>query len=321
MLKSRYLFSTAGVLVTGYVFSLGGGGIDAADVQGKADAAEPASVEFRVGPDYAGTLAGVREAYDAILINVANAGTPGYRALRPTFEAPPDASPLAGDTALHPVIRRDPSPGRPVHTGRWLDVAIDGPGYFVLDDPASRSDDALAYCRDGRLFINPHNELVYGHPDGPRLEPIVVFPDDYRDLRITRAGRIDVLSTGDHGWVPVGQLHLARFANDTALQRRDTGRLTATAESGPPRVAEPGHLGLGTLKQKHLEGSNVDLAAELAELEHLKQWGTSLAAALGVEPGFPQLPAVDLQHIAGPPADAPYPYSRPAPRTRLSAGR
>jgi flagellar basal-body rod protein FlgG len=215
----------------------------------------------------------------------------------------------------------DPTPGPPVPTGRWLDVAIEGNGYLILDDPASRAPDMLGYTRSGRLYINPYRELVYGGPDGPRVEPIVIFPDEYRDLRITPTGRIEVQPMDGRAWHPVGQLHLARFANEAGLHPAVTGRFTATAESGPPRVAEPGHLGLGTLKQKHLEGSNVDLAAELAELEHLKQWGTSLAAALGVEPGFPQLPAVDLQHIAGPPADAPYPYSRPAPRTRLSAGR
>ena len=245
------------------------------------------------GPDYAATLDGVREAYDVVLNNIAHAQTPGYRAVRPRFrEVIGSGESAVGKATLKPVMEPDTSPGSPVQTGRWLDVAIEGSGYLILDDPASRSEDGLGYTRSGRLFINPYNELVFGGPDGPRLEPIVIFPDEYRDLKISSNGRIQVQPMGAREWVTVGQIHLARFVNETGLSTAVTGRFTASAESGPPRVDTPGSSGLGSIKQKHLEGSNVVVSAELAELDHLKQWGESLAAALGVETGFREAPVV-----------------------------
>ncbi|MEM9915954.1 MAG: flagellar hook basal-body protein [Planctomycetota bacterium] len=231
------------------------------------------------------TLDGVYEAYGVVLENLAHAQTPGYRAVRPIFEVASGQA-LGKNGAMVPVMYRDPSPGRPVKTGRWLDVAIRGAGYFILDDPAAGGVDGLAYSRAGQLYISPEGKLVAGSPSGPLLEPIVVFPDEFRDIRITSDGVIQVLAGARARWTPIGQLHLARFANDAGLDQTATGRYVATAESGPPLVDTPGGLGLGTLQHKHLEGSNVDIHAELAELNQLKAWGESLADGLGIEPDF-----------------------------------
>jgi len=252
---------------------------------------------------YEQTLDGVYEAYRVVLDNLAHAQTPGYRAIRPIFETA--SSQETGENGVMlPVMLRDPSPGRPVSTGRWLDVAISGAGYFILDDPAAGGVDGLTYSRAGQLYISPEGKLVAGSPTGPRLEPIVVFPDDFRDIRITTDGTISVLTGAKSRWVSIGQIHLARFANDLGLDQAVTGRYVATAESGPPLVDTPGGLGLGTLQHKHLEGSNVDIHAELAELNQLKAWGESLAEGLGIEPDFdaPAPAAATWSAVVGPPA-------------------
>lgn len=234
---------------------------------------------------YRRTLDGVHEAYDVVLENLAHAQTPGYRAIRPIFETA--SSEVSGrNGVLLPVMLRDPSPGRPVKTGRWLDVAIQGAGYFILDDPAANGVDGLAYSRAGQLYISPDHKLVAGSPNGARLEPIVVFPDEFHDIRITSDGTVQVLAGARPRWTAIGQIHLARFANDAGLSPAATGRYIATAESGPPLVDTPGGLGLGTLQHKHLEGSNVNVASELAELNRLKDWGESLGEGLGIEPQF-----------------------------------
>lgn len=307
----------AGILTAGLV--LAGCGEPKGDVARQVEAAAEKTNKNKrraTGPDYARTLDGVREAYHVVLENLAHAQTPGYRAVRPVFEDVAPAGRSDGNTVLQPVMRQDSSPGKPVLTGRWLDVAIDGAGYLILDDPNSGGQDALGYGRAGSLYVNLDNELVYGGPDGPRVEPIVVFPDEYADLRIEDNGLITALNRRGGRWMAVGQLHLARFANEDGLHASVTGRFVASAESGPPLVGTPGTMGLGVLLQKHLEGSNVNLAQELAELERLKDWGRSLAEALDVDPGFRDAPpvAVSWDTRVGPPTPA-------GPTASVSVGR
>ena len=251
---------------------------------------------------YAQTLAGVKEAYDVVLNNLAHAQTPGYRAVRPEFDDNLTCRPAAD--ATRPTLVTNRTPGPPVSTGRWLDLAIQGAGYLVLDDPYADTADGLTYTRDGRLFINARQELVHGSPEGPRVEPRVVFPDQVHDLRVGEDGMILAHDPRTRSWVPIGQLHLARFHNAADLRPLEPGRFAATAASGPPLAGLPGKMGLGKVKQGHLEGSNVNVAAELEHLRHLRDWGEALAAAAGVDPGFGPPPTASWIVPAAAPAAA-----------------
>ena len=282
------------------VGTLGQGG--SASVQGKSPAAaKPRTLKA----NEARTLDGVRLAHDVILNNLANAQTPGFQAVRPIFEAV-EADGAGQALVMLPVMHRDPSPGVPVETRRWLDVAIEGNGYLIVDDPAAGADNGLTFTRAGELHLSRQGELVVGSPDGPRLEPAIVFPDRYRDIRIESDGTVRVQPMDAASWMAVGQIHLCRFSNAAGLKRTAAGRFLATPESGQPLVDVPGSLGLGTLRQKHLEGSNVDVAGELAELQHLTTWGQALAGSLGVDANFddrptmPAVPAVEAARHASP---------------------
>lgn len=226
-------------------------------------------------PTYRESLSGVTMAYETVLANLDQANEPGYKALRPLFKA---GSPM-------PELRRDYSPGWPVATGRWLDVAINGPGYFAIEaDPWVPG--ARAYCRVGRFYISRDHKLVLGSPDGPRVTPYVVFPDRYREIVIDREGRVLVTMEDNASPVEVGQIELVRFAHDGGLELSGQDLFHTTAESGAPIQGVPGEVGFGYLKQKHLEGSNVDVVAELAELRQLKRWGQTLSDALQIETIF-----------------------------------
>ncbi|MEM8737704.1 MAG: flagellar hook basal-body protein [Planctomycetota bacterium] len=258
------------------------------------------------------TLDGIHAAYDVLLVNLAHAQTPGYRAVRPIFEQVEDADASGQATAMWPVMHRDPSPGPPIETGRWLDVAIDGPGYFVVNDPTAGGADGLAYARTGRLYIDAEGALVIDRPHGPRLEPRTTFPDDFMDLWIQPDGQVMARHRANQPWIAIGQIHLARFGYDAGLEQVRENRLIATAKSGQPLVDIPGGTGLGVLRGGYIEGSNVDVAAELTQLNQLRTWGLSLAAGLGIErdfrrPGFA---------AAAPPTNGTEP---PGPSTRLSA--
>ena len=68
----------------------------------------------------------------------------------------------------------------------------------------------------------------------------------------------------------VGQLRLARFACPERLRPLGATLLGATKSSGEPDMAEPESAGRGVIQQGCLENSNVDLEAELADIERLQ---------------------------------------------------
>jgi len=227
---------------------------------------------------YAATLKGVQAAHRTVLQNIGHAQTPGYRAVRPMFEAWYDDTGRTTGVML-PRMELSPQPGWPVDTGRALDVRIDGTGYLQLvapDAPGGR-----AYTRVGHLTIDPQGFLAAGLPGDAarRLAPPVAVPDLAADLRINTDGTVDALAPETGAWIPLGSLRTVAFPHDGALQPAG-GVLHATTESGPPRVASPGTPGLGTLRSGSLEGSNVDLAAEAEQLHHLQNWSERLSVAL-----------------------------------------
>ena len=253
-------------------------------------AAEAAEDDTRVsvGPElvidsmssrsYAATLTGVQEAHRAVLQNIAHAQTPGYRAVRPMFELWNDHS---GRTSgvMRPRMETSPQAGWPVDTERALDVRIDGIGCFQLAAPDAPG--GLAYTRVGHLTVDRQGFLAAGLPgrDAQRLSPPIAVPDGAADLQVTADGVVEAMAPETGAWIPLGTLHLATFVCDEALQSAGDV-LHATAEAGAVRTGTPGSSGLGTLRLRSLEGSNVDLSTESEELNSLRAWSERLSEAL-----------------------------------------
>ena len=227
---------------------------------------------------YATTLEGVQAAHLTVLRNIANAQTPGYRAVRPMFETWFDES---GRTTgvMRPSMEASPKPGWPIHTSRALDVQIHGSGHLQVLAPNAPS--GRAYTRVGHLTVDPQGFLATGRPGHTprRLAPPIAIPDGAADLRVTDGGTVEALAPETKAWIPVGSLQLATFPQDHALQPVGDV-LHATTAAGTALVSEPGTPGLGTLRSGALEGSNVDLAAETEQLRHLRAWSESLSEAL-----------------------------------------
>lgn len=99
--------------------------------------------------------------------NLANLATAGFKADHPEFSqfltSPTPAGPVpptgpAGPPSAMPVLSRivtDHSQGLTRETGNPLDLAISGPGFFVLDTPAG-----LRLTRAGNFTRNPEGLLV-----------------------------------------------------------------------------------------------------------------------------------------------------------------
>jgi len=180
--------------------------------------------------------------------NVANAGTPGYKARRPVVREN-----RAGGVDGARALRTD-SQGPLIHTGRPLDLAIDGEGFFRLE----RDDGTVAYSRCCSLIIDTKGKL--STPSGFRTVPTITVPLNASRLMISPNG--EVRATIDGKTWTLGQIEIATFRNPSGLIAIGDNLLVQSPASGPPASGPPGSPGTGILVQESLEGSNVDLATE-----------------------------------------------------------
>jgi flagellar basal-body rod protein FlgG len=126
------------------------------------------------------SLVALRQARDVILNNVANANTPAFKRCRvvlsdlqleesPALTQPGEPASLLSIGAGMRVaaIQRDWSPGKFVKTGRKLDFAIDGSGFFVVRRGKQR-----AYTRNGNFERDAGGSLVLAADRRWRVETV-----------------------------------------------------------------------------------------------------------------------------------------------------
>jgi flagellar basal-body rod protein FlgG len=147
--------------------------------------------------------------------------------------------------------------GTPTETGIDTHMAIEGEGFFKVTQG-----NLIAYTRDGSFTVNDQGQLV--NSDGYMLDPQVTIPQNATNLSISPAG---VVSYQINGVSTIGpQIQLARFANQAGLQNIGSNLYTETAASGPEILGQPGQEGNGAIRQRYLEGANVEVVSELVSL-------------------------------------------------------
>ncbi len=157
-------------------------------------------------------------------------------------------------------VQRVESQGPMEATGRPMDMAIEGDGFFQIQLPNG----TLAYSRDGSFSISDQGALVTS--SGYGLVPGISIPTDATSLVISRAGVVSVtLPTSAEG-VEVGRLELARFPNSPGLRALGENLFQETSASGTPTLGFPQEDGLGRILQGTLEGSNVEIVQEMVEM-------------------------------------------------------
>ena len=149
--------------------------------------------------------------------NLANASTTGFRAQLSVFQAVP----LAGEGAATRVYvmdstpRADFTPGPIQHTGRDLDVAVEGKGWIAVQ----ATDGSEAYTRAGNLRINENGLLQTANGynvvgDGGTIAipadntvaigrdgTVSTIPAGNRPNQIATAGRIKLVNPDENGLV------------------------------------------------------------------------------------------------------------------------
>lgn len=168
--------------------------------------------------------------------NAANAHTPGYRSTRAT----PDFATQAGlRTAL------DQRDGALMQTTRSLDLALRGPGFFVVE-----RDGKLLLSRSGSFRLDQEGALVT--TTGDRVQGAsgaVVLPAG--DVRVDADGQVW------SGTQNVAQLRIVSVADASAVNAAGSGVYEYDGELAPWS---------GAVVQGALERANVDAADEMLRL-------------------------------------------------------
>ncbi len=134
------------------------------------------------------------------------------------------------------------------HTGRSMDLAIVGPGFFRVYD---RTTEEYRYTRRGSFEIDAFGQIaINGTTCG--LEPGVTIPSDVTEIDISSAGTVQGRMEDDI-WVQFGKLQLASFARPGALKPVGRGFYEETDESGKPLIGVPGPCDLGWVQSGWLE--------------------------------------------------------------------
>lgn len=133
-------------------------------------------------------------------------------------------------------------------TGRMLDLAIAGDGYFEL----SADDGSVVYSRDGRFAINGDGQIIHDRTSYVAASGIMV-PNISTRIHVTPGGQVQAAERGEFSHVAIGQLNLSLFHNSERLLPLGNGCFSNTDASGQAISCIPGEYGAGNIAQGWLE--------------------------------------------------------------------
>jgi flagellar basal-body rod protein FlgF len=204
------------------------------------------------------SLDALTEQYRTITNNLANASTPGFKRTRTTFRQFLDTASAGGGAdgqngrRVAPENTVDFTQGIPTPTGRNLDVALEGEGFFVVETPAGS-----LYTRCGKLNANKDGQLVdpMGRLMGGENGPITVPPNiSTTEVTIGRDGQVSA------GSRPLGKLKIVSFTDPSQLTSVGTGCFQAKANAEPKQAEKV------SVQQGFYESSNVSVVEEMVGL-------------------------------------------------------
>lgn len=217
-------------------------------------------------------LSGLRaraDELDRIATDIANIGTSGYKGERQSRVA---AERATWDASLQSAIdttlgetRLDARDGAMAPTGRPLDLAIDGRGFFVIETP-----DGDRYTRNGHFTLNADRQVVTEEGWAVKGDggPITLSATD-GDLNVDADGTIW------NGITRAGRIAVVEFA-DPGLLTRDRGTLLAAGGQTAVAVDAP-VVHAGTLEQ-----SNVSVSDRLAAITSVSRGFEALQKAMSL---------------------------------------
>lgn len=144
-------------------------------------------------------------------------------------------------------------------TANQLDWAIEGDGFFQIDDGQGKT----LYTRAGNFKLNKDSNIV--NQEGLLLTPTLNVPTGTVSITIDKSGAVS--ATDAKGAVTqIGQLTIARFANPAGLTSMGRNLFDRTDASGDAVVGNPNVDGRGTISQFFIENSNVNVIDEMIKM-------------------------------------------------------
>ncbi len=214
---------------------------------------------------------------DVISNNLANVSTNGYKRSRAVFEdllyqtlRQPGAQQTqqnqissglqVGSGVRVVATERVYTQGNLQQTGNSLDLAVQGNGFFQIEQP----DGTIAYTRDGSFQLDSEGNVVTA--SGYPLADNINIPADALTITVGKDGTVSVVQAGQIAPVEVGAIQLVTFVNPGGLQAAGENLFYETASSGIATPNQPGTDGAGVINQGYVETSNVNVAEELVSM-------------------------------------------------------
>ncbi len=212
---------------------------------------------------------------DVVANNLANINTVGFKKARADFQdlmyqlSSKSGAETSGGNQL-PVgieigmgvkpmaVQKLFTQGDYMQTGNLFDFAIEGDGFFQLDDNGR-----TVYTRAGNFKVDRDGSLC--NSEGLKLMPAVEIPMEMIHFTVDSGGTWT--ATDENGDpLATGRIELARFVNPAGLTSLGRNLYDRTDASGDATVGNPGEGGNGTISQRFLEMSNVNVVDEMVKM-------------------------------------------------------
>jgi len=188
------------------------------------------------------------QSLDLLANNLANSATNGYKLdseFYSLFSSAEASEGETGDMATQPYLDKhwtDFSQGLLESTHNPFDLALSGPGFFVVNGPKGP-----LYTRDGSFQLSASGTLITG-------EGYPVRTQDDQTITVDPSAPVDIAADGtvqQSGQV-LGQLAVVSFADTSVLAKQGANYFVNTNSSVTPAPAANTDV-----RQGQVEGSNV----------------------------------------------------------------
>ena len=221
----------------------------------------------------ASAASGIRarlESLELLANNLANQATAGYKADRAAYNLYSAFPTWWNASPVLPVVERqwtDFSQGTLTATGNPSDVALSGPGFFMVQGPSG-----VLYTRNGNFRVGAGGEWLT--EDGlpvldPGSKPVRIDPQ--RPFEVSRTG--EILQEG----VVVARLGVVEFDRPEMLRKRRGVYFEAASAALRPRPARRAEV-----YQGKLEGANLNPAEAAVRLVNVMRQFEMLQRALRI---------------------------------------
>jgi len=203
------------------------------------------------------TLGGLKQEFNSIAHNLANVETVGYKRRCNTFsrvlaaQGAGSKAEIGDGVDLESVL--DFTQGNLTGTGRPLDFALVGKGFFVVETP-----EGPLYTRNGMFRLDSNGQMVdtAGRIVAGESGPITIPPNvGLSQISVGSDGSISAAGA------TVGKFRLMDFGeNEKELQQAGINCFQAPADAKPNAATNV------IVKQGFEEGSNVQMVEELVDM-------------------------------------------------------